>query len=42
METPFGTFHVPNITPDPETGIGRWSFEDFRSAMIEGRSPDGN
>ena len=41
METPFGTFYTPNITPDPETGLGRWSFEDFSSAMIEGRSPDG-
>ena len=37
MATEFGTFHVPNITPDEETGIGDWTAEDFRRAMIEGR-----
>jgi mono/diheme cytochrome c family protein len=42
MATPFGTFVVPNITPDVETGIGDWSAEDFRRAMIEGRAPDGS
>jgi mono/diheme cytochrome c family protein len=42
MATPFGTFLVPNITPDPQTGIGAWSAEDFRRAMIEGRAPDGS
>jgi mono/diheme cytochrome c family protein len=42
MPTEFGTFHVPNITADEETGIGRWSAEDFRRAMIEGVSPDGS
>jgi mono/diheme cytochrome c family protein len=42
MDTPFGTFYTPNITPDAETGIGRWSSEDFRRAMIEGRTPDGS
>ena len=42
MATPFGTFLVPNITPDAETGIGDWSPEDFRRAMIEGRAPDGS
>lgn len=42
METEFGTFHVPNITPDEATGIGRWSAEDFRRSMIEGRAPDGS
>jgi mono/diheme cytochrome c family protein len=42
MPTEFGTFYVPNITPDQETGIGRWSAEDFRRAMIEGVSPDGS
>jgi mono/diheme cytochrome c family protein len=41
MDTPFGTFYVPNITPDPDTGLGGWSYEDFRRAMVEGRSPDG-
>lgn len=39
--TPFGSFIAPNITPDPETGIGRWSLEDFIRAMREGRDPAG-
>lgn len=42
MQTEFGIFHVPNITPDEETGIGDWSAEDFRSAMIEGETPEGS
>ena len=42
MATEFGIFLVPNITPDPATGIGAWSAEDFRSAMIEGKAPDGS
>lgn len=42
METQFGTFYVPNITPDEETGIGAWSAEDFRRAMIEGETPAGS
>lgn len=41
INTPFGTFVTPNITPDPETGIGGWSDEDFIRAMTEGLSPDG-
>ena len=41
METPFGTFYSPNITPDVETGIGDWSDEDFLKAFWEGESPDG-
>jgi mono/diheme cytochrome c family protein len=36
LETPFGTVHGTNITPDPETGIGRWSEAAFRRAMREG------
>jgi mono/diheme cytochrome c family protein len=42
MATEFGTFLVPNITPDPATGIGRWSAADFRDAMIAGEAPDGS
>jgi mono/diheme cytochrome c family protein len=34
--TPFGTLYTPNITPDPDTGIGRWTDEDFMRAMHEG------
>ncbi len=41
LETPFGKFFGPNITPHPEAGIGRWSEQDFRRAMREGRRPDG-
>ena len=41
LETPFGTFYPPNITPDPETGIGRWSEADFVRALREGISPEG-
>lgn len=41
LKTPFGTFHVPNITPDRETGIGGWSDAQFIAAMREGVSPQG-
>ncbi|MDH5344201.1 MAG: cytochrome c [Gammaproteobacteria bacterium] len=41
METPFGTFYSPNITPDARTGIGGWSDDDFVNAFWEGISPDG-
>ncbi len=41
MPTPFGTLYTSNITPDPETGIGKWSADDFWKAMHEGRFPDG-
>jgi mono/diheme cytochrome c family protein len=42
VETPFGTIHSTNITPDRETGIGAWSLEAFRRAMHEGVSRDGH
>jgi mono/diheme cytochrome c family protein len=41
LKTPFGTFYTPNITPDPETGIGRWSEAQFLRALREGVRPDG-
>lgn len=41
LPTPFGTFFSPNITPDTETGIGRWSEADFVKAMRKGLSPEG-
>lgn len=41
IESPFGTFVAPNITSDPEHGIGTWSLEDFSRAMSEGTSPGG-
>ncbi|MFA6265603.1 MAG: cytochrome c [Pseudolabrys sp.] len=41
LATPFGTFYAPNITPDPDTGIGKWTDEDFIRALSEGKSPSG-
>lgn len=41
IETPFGTVYSSNITPDPATGIGSWSRDDFWRALHEGRSKDG-
>jgi mono/diheme cytochrome c family protein len=41
MESPFGTFYSPNITPDVDTGIGAWTDDEFVSAFWEGVSPDG-
>lgn len=42
LETPFGAIHSTNITPDPQTGIGRWSEAAFVRAMREGVSRDGH
>ena len=39
--TNFGTFVAPNISPDPDHGIGGWSAEDLANAMIRGLSPAG-
>jgi mono/diheme cytochrome c family protein len=39
--TPVGVFYPQNLTPDPETGIGRWSEADFVNAMARGLAPDG-
>ena len=41
LETDFGTFVAPNISPDPEHGIGGWSFPEFANAMLRGVSPEG-
>jgi mono/diheme cytochrome c family protein len=41
LKSPFGTFYVPNISPDPNDGIGKWSEADFITAMQKGTSPDG-
>jgi len=41
IDTPFGVVYGSNLTPDPETGLGRWSAADFRRAMHDGRSRDG-
>ena len=42
VNTPFGTIYGTNITPDAETGIGRWSPEAFTRAMREGVARDGS
>ena len=42
LETPFGTVVTTNITPDPETGIGAWSYPAFERAMREGVHRDGS
>jgi mono/diheme cytochrome c family protein len=41
VPTPFGTIYSSNITPDPETGIGRWPEAAFRRAMRSGVDRDG-
>ena len=41
IPSPFGTFNVPNISPDPNDGIGRWSEADFVTAVFKGASPEG-
>ena len=41
MLTPFGTIYTSNITPDPQTGIGSWTADQFYGTMHTGRFPDG-
>jgi mono/diheme cytochrome c family protein len=41
LDTPFGKLAGANITPDPVTGIGRWTFDDFQNAMSKGHGLDG-
>lgn len=41
IETPFGTVHTSNLTPDTATGLGAWSSGEFWRAMHHGRSKDG-
>ena len=42
LETPFGVFYSPNLTPDRKTGLGGWTDSDFSAALRHGRSPDGS
>jgi mono/diheme cytochrome c family protein len=42
LRTPFGTIYTSNITPEPETGIGRWSKEAFRRSLKDGVSRKGH
>ena len=41
VSTPFGPIYASNLTPDPDTGLGRWSAGDFRRALQNGQSRDG-
>ena len=41
LASDFGTFIAPNISPDPDVGIGGWSIADFANAMLAGVSPEG-
>jgi mono/diheme cytochrome c family protein len=42
LASPFGTFNVPNISPDPADGIGRWTEAQFVNAVTRGISPAGS
>ena len=41
LKSPFGTFYAPNISPDPNDGIGKWTETDFVNAVMHGTSPAG-
>jgi mono/diheme cytochrome c family protein len=41
LKTPVGTFYPMNLTPDPETGLGKWTDIQFVNAVMRGISPDG-
>jgi mono/diheme cytochrome c family protein len=41
LDSPFGIFIAPNISPDTTHGIGGWTLAEFASAMVRGVSPDG-
>jgi hypothetical protein len=41
LASSFGTFYAPNISPDPEAGIGGWSVADLGNAMQAGVAPGG-
>ena len=42
LETPFGKFYGPNITPDKSAGIGNWTLQEFSNALTQGIAPDGS
>lgn len=42
MGTPIGAIYSTNITPDPDTGIGNYSFDDFDRAVRHGIAKDGH
>jgi mono/diheme cytochrome c family protein len=42
LKTPIGILYPPNLTPDPDTGLGRWTPFDFLNATMRGVSPQGS
>src|ERR1700754_638740 len=36
VPTPFGRVYATNVTPDPDSGIGKWSLAAFTRAMRDG------
>jgi mono/diheme cytochrome c family protein len=42
LKSPFGTFYVPNISPDPKDGIGNWREANFVTALWKGTSEHGS
>jgi cytochrome c553 len=42
FDEPFGVAYASNITPEPETGIGKWTDEQLILAIREGKRPDGS
>ena len=42
LATPFGTFYAPNVTSDPQAGIGDWTQAEFSKAMSDGEGPQGH
>jgi len=41
IPSPFGTFYAPNISSDPQDGIGQWGEAEFVTAVLKGTSPRG-
>ena len=41
IDTPFGIIYASNLTPDADTGLGRWTPDHFWRALHNGRSRDG-
>lgn len=41
IRSPFGTFYAPNVSPDLNDGIGKWTDADFVNALMSGVSPAG-
>jgi mono/diheme cytochrome c family protein len=42
LKTPIGILYPPNLTPDPETGLGQWTVNDFYLTIHQGVRPDGS